>query len=169
MKKQNKNRRTVVEVFLITLGITLISFSILGARLENKLKQFEEKKKQRNMSSYSNEGLWSLINNYRKENGKAVLKVDSGLCEYANLRAREIVTDWSHDGFFQVRHQQYCSSCSYIGENLAREFSTPQEIFNGWLGSPGHKENLDRPFNIGCLGFYYNGYNVYVVLELGQK
>ncbi|MFA5864008.1 MAG: CAP domain-containing protein [Phycisphaerae bacterium] len=34
---------------------------------------------------------------------------------------------------------------SWIGENIAAGYATPQDVMTGWMNSPEHKENILRP------------------------
>ena len=38
-----------------------------------------------------------------------------------------------------------CGYTSSWGENIAYGYPTPQQVFNGWLGSPGHRANIENP------------------------
>jgi hypothetical protein len=38
-----------------------------------------------------------------------------------------------------------CGYGSGAGENIASGYPTPQAAFNGWLGSEGHRENIESP------------------------
>jgi uncharacterized protein YkwD len=34
---------------------------------------------------------------------------------------------------------------TYVGENIAMGYSSPQDVFNGWMNSDGHRTNILRP------------------------
>ncbi len=40
------------------------------------------------------------------------------------------------------RAEQAGYTYSYIAENLAGGYSTPQAVVNNWMGSPVHRENI---------------------------
>jgi len=46
-----------------------------------------------------------------------------------------------HSRWFQATGVSRCG----IGENLAGGYRTPQAVFDGWMASPGHRENLLNP------------------------
>lgn len=157
------------EDFFLLLKILLaiifcLVFLLAGYRFGHDVRHSE-------CSSFSTETLWQLINNYRQSQNLPVLKIDEGLCQLANLRAKEISNDWSHNGFYrlELRSNSYCPTCTNMGENLVKELSTPKLTMQGWLNSFSHKQILDYPYNIGCLGFYVLEDTVFVALELGRK
>jgi len=128
---------------------------------------------ERRIDSYSTDGLLLLINNYRTEKSLPEIKINQKLCDFTEIRAKEIQSNFSHAGFqsrfnTNMLYNSYCPNCLHMGENLAEDYSENQVLFNAWLASKAHKENLDRPFNIGCLGMYKEGNHIYVALELGQ-
>jgi uncharacterized protein YkwD len=44
----------------------------------------------------------------------------------------------------------------YLGENLAKGFTTPQGVLDGWMASPGHKANILNK-NFSEVGFGISG------------
>jgi uncharacterized protein YkwD len=34
---------------------------------------------------------------------------------------------------------------SSVGENIAADYATPQAVFDAWMASPGHRENMESP------------------------
>lgn len=45
---------------------------------------------------------------------------------------------------------------SAIGENIAAGYSTPQQVFQGWMDSPGHRVNILNPvYRFLGVGYYY--------------
>lgn len=137
-------------------------------------KRVAQQEMQSAIGTFSTDGLWELINYYRETKGLVTLTIDSGLCNLAEDRAKEIVSDWSHVGFYErsnteLLYNSYCPRCKRIGENLAKDFYTPQDILDEWLKSPVHKELLDYPFNVGCIAIHKEKDNFFVVLELGKR
>jgi uncharacterized protein YkwD len=57
-----------------------------------------------------------------------------------------------------------------VGENLAAGQTTPQQAFNDWMASPGHRRNiLDPRFTELGIGVRTGGtYGIYWVQEFGQ-
>jgi uncharacterized protein YkwD len=59
--------------------------------------------------------------------------------------------DWSmhmanNDAFVHRSLDQLASiygyAFSYVGENIAAGYTTPQDVMNGWMHSPGHRANI---------------------------
>lgn len=106
--------------------------------------------------------LFNLVNAYRVKNGLSQFQWFHPLCEYSNQRAKQVATDWSHEGYLNDAKdgllQQYCPDCIRTGENLAENYSTEEQILNAWIKSPTHKENLDYDWTYACAYFYGNKY-----------
>ncbi|MDD6223969.1 MAG: CAP domain-containing protein, partial [bacterium] len=85
----------------------------------------------------------TLINQARAENGLSSLSVNSSLESSAKIRAKEIITLFSHTrpnqtNFFSAISISYHS----VGENIAAGHSTCEGAFEGWMNSPGHRANI---------------------------
>lgn len=74
----------------------------------------------------------------------APLLRSSDLADRAQKRVAYICQnkDFSHDAFHQFFEG---SSFQWIGENLVRDFSDPQQAFDAFMGSPTHKANIQDP------------------------
>lgn len=87
-----------------------------------------------------------LVNKERKAAGAAALKIDEGLCEAAEIRAKEIVTKFSHERPDGTRYVDVLESLGITNvasaENIAEGFLTPAEVMDGWMHSSGHKKNI---------------------------
>lgn len=97
--------------------------------------------------------VFALVNQIRVENGVAELTWDDRLYESSKIRAEEASVNWSHtrpDG----------SSCFTVsdvmhGENLAKGYSTPEAVVDGWMNSQGHKDNiLNASFTRTAIAYY---------------
>lgn len=92
-----------------------------------------------------------LTNTERIKKGLNPLNVDSLLTKAALAKASDMMARdyWAHqapDGrqpweFIKEMGYQY----RYAGENLARDFSTSDDVVAGWVNSPSHRENLLSP------------------------
>jgi len=119
--------------------------------------------------------LFNLVNEYRKVNGLKKMVWWPSLCDYAEKRAREIVTDFNHEGFRRdakkTRWGVYvdiCPECVYAGENLAKDYPSNEAILESWLKSKKHKKILDTPeWNIGCVAIVDD--NNYVAFEFAKQ
>lgn len=96
-----------------------------------------------------------LINKERVAAGLPALKVSNDLSSAADIRAEEIVKEFSHvrpDGTF-------CFTVSPImsAENIAKGQSTPQSVVSAWMNSDGHRKNiLAKQATITGVGCYYD-------------
>lgn len=97
----------------------------------------------------------SLVNQERSKAGLLALKESPQLSSAAAVRAREIVTSFSHvrpDGSsFSTAIAQNGVSFSGAGENIAYGQSSPAEVMNAWMNSQSHREAILNPryTNIG--------------------
>lgn len=86
----------------------------------------------------------ALVNSARRENGLSELRLDKNLCEAAAIRAKEQNESFGHtrpDGssYYSVLEQ---SSYRITGENVAIGQTSPEQVFNDWMNSPGHRGNI---------------------------
>ena len=96
--------------------------------------------------------LWSEINVWRINQGYKPYRLNQDLCDYGKVRIEEVKTDWSHNGFWKHETEVYNDlHYTYLGENLARDFSEEFQALNGWLNSPTHRANLDFPYTDSCV------------------
>lgn len=103
-------------------------------------------------SDISNSYEWEvlkLVNKERLADGEAALSMFGTLQSAADVRAKEIAISFSHtrpDGSscFSIITQKGIS-CYTAGENIASGQRTPEEVMKGWMGSPGHRENMLNP------------------------
>lgn len=107
-----------------------------------------------------------LVNAERAKEGLAALQMDSSLNSAAQVRAKEIVTSFSHTrpngaNCFTALSEagiKYNGS----GENIAYGQKTPAEVVNAWMNSAGHRANIMSSkftkIGVGCHnsnGTYY--------------
>jgi len=67
------------------------------------------------------------------------------LYELACQRAKEIVDNFSHDGFHSI---------DASAENIAKGVPYPDMVINGWYNSAGHKNNMLGGWNYGAIAKY---------------
>lgn len=100
------------------------------------------------------------INKIRKENNLNELTWDDDLYDSIIVRSKEISEKFSHtrpDG----------SSCFTVskklhGENIAKGYTSVDRVVEGWMNSPGHKENiLRKDFKRTAIGYYKNSSGTY--------
>ena len=125
--------------FVIAFFIAQVLFSVVKERYSQVLS---------NVTNISPSVLLSLTNNQRTINGLATLTLNEKLSSAAFLKGTNMLENnyWAHnapDGttpwvFIKDVGYEY----SYAGENLARGFSTSDEVVNAWMASPGHRKNV---------------------------
>lgn len=100
-----------------------------------------------NTPELSERTILAITTQYRADHNLPALIESPELCRFAKTRVDEIVNnnDWSHDGFLPVSHA-YEENFHYLGENLARNYISNDEVLTAWIGSPAHKENLDNKY-----------------------
>jgi len=127
-----------------------------------------------------------LINQIRLDNGLLPLKRVDTLTSAARFHA----TDMSEEGYFShtghdringelvescpwnERIQTYYAGWNSISENIAAGFSTPQSVVDGWMNSPGHRQNILSSANweTGIGYFMGNGsFTRYWVQDFGRR
>ena len=89
-----------------------------------------------------------LVNEIREENGIRALKTDWELSRVARYKS----DDMRKNGYFSHNSEIYGSPFQMIksfgisyksaGENIARGYTTPEAVVNGWMNSPGHRANI---------------------------
>lgn len=92
-----------------------------------------------------------IINQMRCSQGLAPLSVDGRLSEAARLHNLDMIANifFSHTGSNGSDIAERVTLQAYpwivLGENLAGGTTSPQETFDGWWNSPGHKANMVNP------------------------
>lgn len=104
-------------------------------------------------TEFSNQ-LVAQLNEYRKSLGLEALTVSPELTSAAQIRASEISVKWGHerpDGTMC-----FTASDMINGENIARNYSTPEQTMTGWKNSPGHDSNMRGDYkSVGIACFVY--------------
>lgn len=96
----------------------------------------------------------NALNDYRAGLGLSRLNINSALCNIASNRAREIASNFSHNGFESAVKGSGMEKSSY-GENIASgPMSAVRFVEWSWDKSPGHRENMRRDWTDGCGGVY---------------
>ena len=101
-----------------------------------------------------------LVNKERNARGLKSLTLDPTLTKAANIRAKEIVTLFSHTRpnnticFTVLKEVGY--SYMACGENIAGGYSTSSKTVEEWMNSPGHRRNiLSAGFSRLGVGYVY--------------
>ena len=114
-------------------------------------------------ASYAEEVV-RLVNEIRVQNGLSAFTHSEELSRVAQLKSQDM-----HDqGYFSHTSPTYGSpfdmmkqfGISYrtAGENIARGYSTPEAVVNGWMNSEGHRANiLNASFTQIGVGYVSDG------------
>lgn len=106
-----------------------------------------------------------LVNEIRQSNGLGTLKSNWQLSRVARYKSQDM-----HDKkYFSHQSPTYGSpfemmksfNISYrtAGENIAKGYTTPQAVVDGWMNSPGHRANiLNASFTEIGVGYVADGH-----------
>ncbi len=101
----------------------------------------------------------NLVNEAREEAGLNTLWYSARVHEVSTQRAYELSSYYSHtreDGRgFHTAFIDNGISYKLVGENIAygrNMFKTPEEVFEAWMNSESHRENILHP-DFECVGF----------------
>ena len=89
-----------------------------------------------------------LVNDIRRQNGLQPLTADWELSRVARYKSQDMLDK----GYFSHTSPTYGTPFQMIkafglsyrtaGENIAKGYSTPQAVVNGWMNSSGHRANI---------------------------
>ena len=113
-------------------------------------------------NDYASEVL-TILNRERTKAGLEPLKGNDTLNEVAKLRAKEITEKFSHtrpdgsDCFTAING--FDLNYKMLGENIAYGYQNPTDVMDGWMNSPGHRENILKEDydSVGIACYNYNG------------
>lgn len=89
-----------------------------------------------------------LTNQKREEKGVEPLRIDPLLTQSALMKASDMFLKdyWAHVSPEGIEPWHFFVQAGYkyrfAGENLARDFSKPEDVVAAWVASPSHRENL---------------------------
>ncbi|MCT7353759.1 CAP domain-containing protein [Streptomyces sp. 15-116A] len=89
-----------------------------------------------------------LVNTERSKAGCSAVKVNSALTKAAQDHSEDMAATgtMSHTGSDGSSPDQRITRAGYswssYGENVAYGYSTPEQVMQGWMNSPGHRENI---------------------------
>lgn len=92
------------------------------------------------------------INEYRNSKGLKNVQTDSYTCDFAKVRAKEITTNFTHDGFESRIAQKSLPYPSYrlITENIAMT-QDYRDVVSLWINSPSHAANMEKDTPYVCV------------------
>jgi uncharacterized protein YkwD len=93
----------------------------------------------------------SLVNNQRASIGVGALthlplmrEVARGHCVHMTQGSHDFFAHTNPEGDGPTQRYGLAGGSGGCGENIAAGYSTPTSAFNGWMGSPGHKANIEN-------------------------
>ncbi|HNZ73733.1 MAG TPA: CAP domain-containing protein [bacterium] len=126
--------------------------------------------------SISPKRLIELTNDYRQRSGLNELKPNARLTQAAYNKASDLLTGqyFDHTSPDGRKFSQWIKDVDYqyfyVGENLAIDFVGEDELFQAWLNSPQHRENIIKPqyqeIGIAALRGKYKNHPTIVVVQL---
>ncbi len=106
----------------------------------------------------------NLVNKIRVQNGLKELKFDWELSRVARYKSQDMCDNryFSHTSpvygspFTMIKN--FGISYRTAGENIAKGYTTPEAVVNGWMNSSGHRENiLNAAFTQIGVGYVADG------------
>jgi len=131
--------KTNILIYCAVL-LLLIKILVMGSSLENFF-----------LANISKTNLISLVNQSRELAGVDVLTENEQLDQAAYLKAQNMIQEqyFNHTSPSGVNPWYWFSKAGYdykyAGENLAIGFFDSREVYDAWLNSPSHRENLLNP------------------------
>lgn len=117
-----------------------------------------------------------LTNAKRQGAGMATVKQNSELNQAALAKATDMFVHnyWAHVSPQGTEPWAFITDAGYkyqhAGENLARDFSNPQDIVNAWMASPTHRQNLldarYQDIGVAVVDGYLNGVETTIVVQM---
>ena len=160
-----KIKRTMMKRLFCLIGVIVLSTTYVNPVMA-------KTNKDTNTSSQKMEDpckeILSLVNEKRKEADLDPLVWNDVLANDASLRAKEISKKFSHtrpngkDWYTLDEDNMY-------GENLGKGYETAQEVFDAWMNSKSHKENIlwEEFTQIGIAVYVTKSGSCYWVQEFG--
>ena len=132
---------------------------------DNTPEQIPEEDNDSSQGDYASQVV-ALVNAERAKYGLSALKVDSRVQQAAQVRAKETVQSFSHTrpngSSFSTALTEAGVSYTRSGENIAYGQSTPQQVVQAWMNSPGHRANiLNENFTTIGVGYTVSGGTAY--------
>ena len=100
----------------------------------------------------------NLVNQERKKVGLSALKLNTKAIDAANIRAKEIVSSFSHTrpngSGFSTALDRVGAVYRGCGENIASGYASAKSVMEAWMNSSEHKANIlyanHKELGIGC-------------------
>lgn len=110
-----------------------------------------------------------IVNNYRSEIGQSVLAFSEVAYEYASEHNDYMISKGSisHDNF-NSRASKIANqvNAELVAENVARNYDSASEAFEGWLNSSSHKKTMEGNFTHTAVSVKMNGDGNYYYTQI---
>ena len=106
------------------------------------------------------QNVMELVNQQRAANGCPPLAVNQAMTTAAYEHSQDMAVNgyFAHDTPSGVTPWTRMKDLGYTepaAENIAEGYRTPQEVVNGWMNSPGHRQNiLNCSYKAAGVGYY---------------
>lgn len=95
------------------------------------------------------EEFMTLVNNHRRDKGLRALIHEEELGEIAQSHAQDMAigkTPFGHSGFSSRcnKARDILGGGNHCSENVAVGQKSPEEVFNSWIKSSGHRANIEQ-------------------------
>jgi uncharacterized protein YkwD len=169
----NHNRYYLIKRFLTYFIVLLTAMLVFVAGFVI-LNNFSSS--QARASGLSSSVIFDLINQNRRQENLKPLSENPDLSAAAYTKAKDMARNqyFAHyrpsdnkRGLTFIKDQNY----SYLaaGENLAVYFDTENELVNGWMQSPTHRQNILKEgfleTGVGVVAGNYQGFDTYFVVQ----
>lgn len=103
-----------------------------------------------------------IINHYRTEHKLAPLVIDSRISQEARQHSLDMAENklpFGHEEFHSRVHRlsQKYDNVDAAAENVAYTSSNPKDVATQWLGSYGHRKNIEGDYNLTGIGIAHDG------------
>lgn len=163
------SRQTKI-IFIIAIGLLLIKTAVSAAIF------WWPKNVETTGGNEAANTLIQLTNAYRRGLGLSELAINPRLTQAAINKAKDILAKqyFNHTSPEGKKFSDWIKEVNYsyfyVGENLAIDFNNPQDVFDAWLASPAHKQNIERQefqeIGLADLSGEFNQRNTSVVVQL---
>jgi uncharacterized protein YkwD len=122
------------------------------------------------------ESVHQQVNQYRQSRNLPPLKLDARISQQARVHSQAMASGkvpFSHNGF-EGRVKAIAKSIPYrkAGENVAYNmgYSNPgEQAVEGWIKSPGHRQNMEGDFDLTGVGITKNAKGEYYFTQIFIK
>jgi len=90
-----------------------------------------------------------ILNEYRVSNGLNPVKIDHSMKEFTDLRSKNLVTDFSHNGFTE-NIDSYISGFTFGGENISKIYIPEKNDAKNWFSSSKETQEIFNKISSGA-------------------